>query len=72
MGVAAWIMGKRDLKEMNVGIMDPSGRSNTHAGKVCGIIATILLCILWLPILVIGLLALLSGTGLAPYLYTLF
>lgn len=43
LGIAAWIMGNGDLKEMDAGAMDPSGRGNTNAGRICGIIATILL-----------------------------
>jgi hypothetical protein len=42
LGIAAWIMGSGDLKEMDAGTMDPSGRGNTNAGKICGIIATVL------------------------------
>ncbi len=42
-GIAAWIMGSGDLKEMDAGTMDPSGRSNTNVGKICGMIATILM-----------------------------
>ena len=45
LGIAAWIMGSGDLKQMDAGTMDPSGRSNTQAGKICGIIGTILLII---------------------------
>jgi hypothetical protein len=45
LGIAAWIMGSGDLKEMDAGTMDPSGRGNTQAGKICGIIGTILLII---------------------------
>jgi len=41
-GVAAWIMGSGDLKQMDAGTMDPSGRSMTSAGKIIGMIATIL------------------------------
>lgn len=41
-GIAAWVMGSGDLKEMDAGTMDPSGRGNTNAGKICGIIATVL------------------------------
>lgn len=41
-GIAAWIMGNGDLKEIDAGAMDPSGRSTTNAGRICGIIATIL------------------------------
>ena len=45
LGIAAWIMGNGDLKEMDAGAMDPTGRSNTNAGRICGIIATILFAI---------------------------
>lgn len=43
LAIAAWIMGSSDLKEMDAGTMDPGGRGNTNAGKICGIIGTILL-----------------------------
>ncbi len=43
LGIAAWVMGSNDLKQMDAGAMDPSGRSVTNAGRICGIIATILL-----------------------------
>jgi len=42
-GIAAWVMGNNDLKEMDAGTMDPSGRSTTNAGRICGIIGTILM-----------------------------
>jgi hypothetical protein len=42
LGVAAWTMGRRDLKKMREGEMDRSGRSATHNGWVCGIAGTIL------------------------------
>ena len=45
LGIAAWIMGNGDLKEMDAGAMDPSGRSTTNAGRICGMIATILLVV---------------------------
>jgi hypothetical protein len=41
-GIPAWIMGKNDLNEMDAGQMDPSGRSLTNAGKICGIISVVL------------------------------
>ena len=40
--VPAWVMGNSDLKEMDAGTMDPTGRGMTKAGKILGIIATIL------------------------------
>lgn len=42
LGPMAWIMGRNDLKEMDAGRMDPSGRDNTKTGTVCGMISTIL------------------------------
>jgi hypothetical protein len=42
LALAAWIMGSSDLHEMDAGIMDQSGRSNTSTGKNCGIIGTFL------------------------------
>ena len=42
LGPMAWVMGNNDLKEMDAGRMDPSGRSATSTGRVCGMISTIL------------------------------
>jgi len=42
LGIAAWVMGNNDLHEMNAGRMDESGRGMTSAGRVCGIIGTLL------------------------------
>lgn len=38
-GIAAIIMGGKDLKEMDAGVMDPSGRGQTNAGKICGFVS---------------------------------
>jgi hypothetical protein len=57
LGIAAWVMGSADLKEMDAGQMDPAGRGNTNAGRICGMIATILMAlgvIIGIVILVIG------------------
>jgi len=40
--IPAWVIGSGDLKAMDAGTMDPSGRSLTNAGKICGMIATII------------------------------
>ena len=40
--IPAWVIGSGDLKAMDAGTMDPSGRSLTNAGRICGMIATIL------------------------------
>ncbi|MGA3283597.1 MAG: DUF4190 domain-containing protein [Verrucomicrobiota bacterium] len=45
LGIAAWVMGAGDLKQMDAGTMDPGGRGLTKAGKICGIVGTILLIV---------------------------
>jgi hypothetical protein len=40
--LAAWVMGSGDLHEMDAGLMDPSGRSSTSAGRNIGILGTVL------------------------------
>ena len=45
LGIAAWIMGNSDLREIDSGHMDPEGRSLTQAGKICGMIACILMAL---------------------------
>jgi len=62
LGIVAWVMGNGDLKEMDAGMMDPTGRGTTNAGRICGMIATILLIIS----AVVGLVfAILFGLGVA-------
>ena len=41
-GLLAITMGGADLKEMDAGRMDPSGRGMTKAGQICGIIGLVL------------------------------
>jgi hypothetical protein len=59
-GLIAWSMGNTDLKEMAAGRMDRSGEAMTQAGKICGMISTILaiaglaVFLLWLIIMGIG------------------
>lgn len=50
LGIIAWVMGNNDLQAMDSGQMDRSGRDMTQAGRVCGMIATIL----WLASLFIA------------------
>jgi predicted Zn finger-like uncharacterized protein len=42
LGPIAWIMGNGDLREMNAGRMDPSGRKATETGRLCGKLAVII------------------------------
>lgn len=56
-GIIAWVMGNNDLREMDAGRMDPSGRGLTQAGKICGMISVILAIIgivIWLLMMIIG------------------
>jgi len=41
-GIIAWVMGNNDLREMDAGRMDPTGRGLTVAGKICGMVSVIL------------------------------
>lgn len=58
-GIIAWVMGNNDLRDMKAGIMDPSGRGLTQAGRICGIVSVILpvivICLWLLMALIIGL-----------------
>lgn len=35
-------MGNNDLQQIDAGQMDPTGKGITNAGKICGIIGTVL------------------------------
>ena len=54
-GVAAWSMGNSDLQEMASGRMDYSGRDLTQAGRICGIVGTVILLLQILMIVIVGL-----------------
>jgi hypothetical protein len=38
-------MGNNDMQQIEAGMMDPTGKSITNAGKICGIIGTILVIV---------------------------
>ncbi len=42
LGPLAWAMGQSDMNEIRAGRMDPAGEGSTNAGRICGMIATIL------------------------------
>jgi hypothetical protein len=72
-GIVAWVMGSGDLKQMDAGAMDPSGRGLTQAGKICGMIGVILNFVVLLLCVVIfavafaaGGVAAASGAGTGP------
>jgi len=63
-GIIAWVMGNGDLREIDAGRMDPSGRGLTQAGKICGMISVILQIIgfvIWLLLVILGGVASTSG-----------
>ena len=41
-GIIAWVMANTDLRDMQAGLMDPSGEGMTRAGKIIGIVAVAL------------------------------
>lgn len=59
----AWVMGRADLREMDAGRMDPTGKGLTQAGMILGIIGTLLIvvsvvvgiCVLLFMALAVGL-----------------
>jgi len=64
--IAAWVMGSGDLKEIDAGKMDPAGRGTTEAGKICGMIGTILMILSIIIVMFLGILLLaLVGFGAA-------
>jgi hypothetical protein len=63
LGIAAWIMGNGDLREMDAGTMDPSGRGNTNAGRICGMIATILMILAALALVAVFALGILGAAA---------
>jgi hypothetical protein len=47
-GIAAWLMGRNDLKKIRARTMDPEGESKTNAGRLCGLVGTIISSVLTL------------------------
>jgi hypothetical protein len=42
LGIAAWLMGNHDLKQMRQGLMDPEGFFKTQRGRESGILGVVL------------------------------
>jgi hypothetical protein len=59
-GIIAWVMGNNDMREIDAGRMDPSGRGLTQAGKICGMVGVIL-AIIWI---VLNIIFMLLGVGI--------
>lgn len=68
-GIIAWVMGNNDLREMEAGVMDPSGMGLTKAGKICGMISVILNLIgigIMLLMVLLGVFAAAAGVSQMP------
>ena len=63
LGIVAWVMGSGDLKAIDRGEIDPTGRSMTNAGKILGIIAVVL-AVLGILFFVVGVMILGIGGGM--------
>lgn len=57
LGVIAWVMGNSDLREMDCGRMDRNGRGLTQAGRVLGMVQTLLWLVMFLVAMFVGLLS---------------
>lgn len=42
LGIAAWIMGNRELQAIDSGRRNPDNRGTANAGRIIGIVATVL------------------------------
>lgn len=63
LGIPAWVMGNRALREIDASGGALGGRSQVQAGRLCGIVATVLLILA--VVFLVGLLALLVVGGLS-------
>jgi hypothetical protein len=59
-GIAAWVMGKKDVAEMDAGRMDPADRGLTQAGYIIGMVS----CILGIIGIVVVIVMIVAGVGM--------
>src|SRR5262245_26965826 len=43
LGIAAWVMGNGDMREIRAGRMDPEGEGTTNVGRILGMVSTIMM-----------------------------
>lgn len=68
-GIVAWVMGNGDLRDMDEGRMDPSGRSMTNAGRILGMVSVgliVLGVLVFVAAMALGLFAATQTGTLAP------
>lgn len=42
LGIAAWVLGNRELQAIDAGMRNPANRGTANAGRIIGIVATVL------------------------------
>ena len=42
LGIVAWVMGQNELQAIDAGRRDPTNRGTANAGRIIGIVATVL------------------------------
>jgi hypothetical protein len=62
LGIAAWVMGNKELEAIDAGLRNPENRGTANAGRIIGIVATALLGVG----LILLLLSLVFGFALLP------
>jgi hypothetical protein len=65
-GIIAWVMGNNDMREIDAGRMDQTGRGLTQAGKICGMVGVIL-SVVGVVVIVINLIFMLMGMGVGLF-----
>jgi hypothetical protein len=60
LGIAAWLLGSRDLSLMNEGVVDPAGRGTIHCARFIGF-ASALINFLVLAVVAIAAVLILLG-----------
>jgi hypothetical protein len=68
LGIVAWVMGNAELRDMDRGLVDPSGRSDVNIGRICGIISVCIagaIFLIWMLFVLgaLGLAAAAAGSG---------
>ena len=67
MGPIAWSMGNEELRRIDAGQAPPEGRSNASAGRVCGMISSILMICAVGFILIAIVMGLMAGSHHSSY-----
>jgi hypothetical protein len=62
-GIPAWIMGNGDLKQIDAGTMDATGRGMTNAGRILGMISVILMVVGIVVVVLLMMLGVLAGVA---------